>query len=267
MLAQLEVATIKYRGGSYILHLIVVVVVCLELREKRSFSTGNKALQRVNAIPLKKRSGHPQTCSNGVGVFTHKGGRLLSEGSGVTVEIPENAIPRGRMQKIWFQVVQVVYDPSKDEDPQSLSDSGSFELESLLQEKREKRVQLSPVVVIGPADAVLTRPLVIRMPHCLPYRNNSWHLQMLGRASIGEGPEEEEERWSEIVNTIGLVQLPTKNNNKFHKKSAYQMHLDYVQIKTSRLGTFKLVRSIIASYIAVWICGATHFSRPHPVPA
>ena len=211
------------------------------MRERRSQSTGNKALQRVNAIPLKKRTGR-QICSNGVGVFTHKGGKLLNEGSGVTVEVPPNAIPRGQTQKIWFEVVQAVYDPSKDEDnAQSLSDSGSFELESLLQEKREKRVQLSPVVIVGPTDAVLTRPLIIRIPHCLPYRNNSWHLQMLGRASIGEGPEEGE--WSEIVNTIGLVQLPMKNNSKFHKKSAYQMHLDYVQIKTSQLGCFKLVSS------------------------
>ena len=207
------------------------------MRERRSLSASNKSLQRVNA---KKRPGR-QTTYNGVGVFGHRGGKLVNEGSGVTIEIPENAIPRGQTQKIWFEVEQTVYDPSKDEDTaQSLSDSGSFKLESLMQEKREKRVQLSPVVIVGPADAVLAQPIIVRMPHCLPYRNNSWHLQMLGRASIGEGSEEEQ--WSEIVNTIGLVQVPMKNNSKFHKKSAYQMHLDYVQIKTSRLGCFKLVR-------------------------
>lgn len=208
----------------------------------RSLSASNKSLKRVNAIPLKKKSGRPST-SNGVGVFTHKGGKLTNEGSGVTIEIPENAIPRGQTQKIWFEIVQDVYDPPKDEDSTQFSDSGSFELESLMQEKREKRVQLSPVVVVGPPEAVLTRPIVVRMPHCLPYRNNSWHLQMLGRASIGEGSEEES--WSEIVNTIGLVQLPMKNNSKFHKKSAYQMHLEYVQLKTSRLGCFKLVNYTI----------------------
>jgi hypothetical protein len=198
--------------------------------------SNSKSLQRTNA---KKRPSRLNTC-NGVGVFNHKGGKLMKEGSGVTIEIPENAIPRGQTQKIWFEVVQAVYDPSKDQDSaQSLSDSGSFELESLMQEKREKRVQLSPVVVVGPAEAVLACPIVVRMPHCLPYRNNSWHLQMLGRASIGE--KADEESWSEIVNTIGLVQVPMKNNSKFHKKSAYQMHLDYVQIKTSRLGCFKLV--------------------------
>ena len=111
-----------------------------------------------------------------------------------------------------------------------------------MQEKKDKRVQLSPVVTVGPSDAVLERPITIRIPHCLPYRNNSWHLQMLGRALGEEGGSGEGGEWCEIVNTIGLVQLPTKgNSNKFHKKSAYQMHLDYVQVKTSRLGSFKLV--------------------------
>ena len=177
-------------------------------------------------------------------MFTHRGGRLTNEGSDVTVEIPEDAIPHGQTQKLWFEVVQAVYNPSKEEELiQSLSDSGSFELESLLQEKKEKRVQLSPVIIVGPSDAVLTRPLVVRIPHCLPYQNNSWHLQMLGRGSIGaESSSEDEESWSEIANTIGHVQLPAKkNSNKFHKKSSYQMHLDYVQIKTSKLGCFKLV--------------------------
>lgn len=213
------------------------------MREKRSLSASTKSLHRVNAIPLRKKSaGRP---NNGVGIFTHKGGRLVNEGSGVTIEIPENAIPRGKTQKIWFEVVQAVYDPSKDEDSAQFSDSGSVELESLMQEKREKKVQLSPTVIVGPSDAVLAQQIVVRMPHCLPYRNNSWHLQMLGQASIGE--ESEKESWSEIVNTIGLVQLPMKNNSKFHKKSAYQMHLDYVQLKTSRLGCFKLVRNLIST--------------------
>lgn len=239
------------------------VLHCVEPRDKRSQSSaagiGSKGLQQINAVPLKKlqpsRSELSTTSTNGVGVFTHRGGQLTNEGSDVTVEIPENAIPRGQTQKVWFEVVQAVYNPSEEEEfIQSLSDSGSFELESLLQEKKEKRIQLSPVVIVGPSDAVLARPLVIRIPHCLPYRNNSWHLQMLGlgRGSIevgsSAGEEGNEESWSEIANTIGHIQLPAKkNSSKFHKKSAYQMHLDYVQIKTSMLGCFKLV-----SYHCMW---------------
>ena len=194
-------------------------------------------------MPAKKRPSTSNIFSNGVGFFTHKGGRLTKEGSGVTIEIPENAIPRGQSQKIWFEVMQDVYDPSKEEDTfQSSSDSYSGEIKSLQQEK-EKKVQLSPMIVIGPSDLPLSCPVVIRMPHSLPYQNNSWHLQMLGRASEDR---ESDSEWTEIMNTIGLIQLPVKRN-RFHNKSAYQMHLDYVQIKTSQLGCFKLV--IHYSYI------------------
>lgn len=209
-------------------------------------STGNKALQRTNA---KRKPPACTTYTNGIGAFTQKGGRLMKVGSDVTIEIPENAIPQGQSQKLRFEVKQSVYDPSSDEDASSLSDSGSIEVESLLQEKRDKRVRLSPVVTVGPSDTELSRPITIRIPHCLPYRNNSWHLQMLGRALNGEDEEEGEEGgWSEIVNTIGLVQLtPKGSSNKFHKKSAYQMHLDYVQVKTCRLGSFKLVSTIAAN--------------------
>ncbi len=175
-------------------------------------------------------------------MFSHKGGNLTKIGSDVTIEVPEGAVPRGQTQKIWFNVIQRVYDPSADDDALCLSLSDSIstsQVKSHLQEKRGKQVQLSPMIVVGPHDAVLEKPLVIRMPHCLPYRNNSWHLQMLGRPSI-EGKSED---WQDIMNTIGLVQIsPTKSKSKFQNRSSYQMHLDYVQIKTSQLGSFKLVR-------------------------
>lgn len=203
-------------------------------------SNTKKSLQRANALLTRKKTKGALSSNTGSGTFTHKGGKLTKDGSDVTIEIPEGAVPRGQSQKLWFEVVQCVYDPLSDEDASclSLSDSiGKTQVESLLQEKREKRVQLSPMIVVGPSDAILECPLIVRMPHCLPYRNNSWHLQMLGRASN----EDDEEEWSEIINTIGLVQLPVRSKGKFHNRSTYQMHLDYVQIKTSQLGAFKLV--------------------------
>ena len=183
--------------------------------------------------------------NTGSGMFSSKGGKLSKIDSDVTVEIPEGAILAGQTQRIWFDVIQRVYDPSSEDDPLGLSHSDSIsssKVEDHLEKKRQKQVQLSPMVVVGPHDAVLEKPLIIRMPHCLPYRNNSWHLQMLGRpSSLNYGREE----WQEIMNTIGLVQLPpVKSKSKFQNRSSYQMHLDYVQVKTNQLGTFKLVSSI-----------------------
>ena len=186
----------------------------------------SKSLQRANAL-ARKRPKVALSSNTGKGTFSNKGGRLTKEGSDITVEIPEGAIPRGTSQKLWFEVVQNVYDPSEKE--------GSCIILNDSTKNKDKLVQLSPMILVGPSDAILERPVVIRMPHCLSYRNNSWHFQMLGQASIGE------EEWSEITNTIGLVQLSGNSKNKFHNCSTYQMHLDYVQIKTSQMGAFKLV--------------------------
>ena len=103
-----------------------------EIRDSRSYSTGQRPLRRVNA---RRRSSASNTAdvatstsfTNGTGVFTHRGGKLTNIGSGIEVEIPENAIPKGKKQKIWFDVVQTIVDPSNEEDMlNSLSDSGTY---------------------------------------------------------------------------------------------------------------------------------------------
>ena len=210
------------------------------IRDSRSFSTGSRPFQRVNT---ERRStnvenalaGGGNTFTNGVGVFTHRGGVLMNAGSEVVIEIPEDAIPRGKKQKLWFEVKQDVINPLHDEAHDSshaLSDSfqfnmGSAEFENYLAGKRERKVQLSPMILIGPSDAVLSRPIKIKMPHCLPYRNNSWHLHMFARAQSSETEE-----WTELSNTIGLVDLPARRvRNKFYEKSSYQMHIDYTQVR------------------------------------
>ena len=207
------------------------------IRDSRSFSTGSRPFQRVNS---ERRStnieialtGGGNTFTNGVGVFTHRGGVLMNAGSEVVIEIPEDAIPRGKKQKLWFEVKQDVINPLHDEahDSHTLTDSfnmGSAEFENYLAGKRERKVQLSPMILIGPSDAVLSRPIKIKMPHCLPYRNNSWHLHMFAKAQNSETEE-----WTELSNTIGLVDLPPRRvRNKFYEKSSYQMHINYTQVR------------------------------------
>ena len=206
--------------------------------QERILSEDRKALQRSNLLAAKQHK-TSAPCINGLGIFTCRGGTLTNEGSGITIEIPENAVPRGKSQKIWFEVIQTVYNPLKQFEISG--NSRSFKLvESLIQEKKDKNIQLSPMIVVHPFNAVLEQSIVIRMPHCLPYRNNSWHLQMLGRTSDKDGDD-----WAEIMNTIGLVEVPQKSNSKFRNRSSYQMHIDYVQVKTSQLGCFKLVSLIM----------------------
>ena len=215
------------------------------IRDSRSFSAGSRPLQRVNTerrstsvdpsvLATAAVAGGGNVFTNGVGVFTHKGGVLMNAGSGVVIEVPEDAIPRGKKQKLWFEVKQDVINPLQDEghdSSHSLTDSfqfsrGSAEFENYLAGKRERKVQLSPMILIGPSDAVFSRPIKIKMPHCLPYRNNSWHLHMFAKAQTSETGD-----WTELSNTIGLVDLPPRRvRSKLYEKSSYQMHIDYTQV-------------------------------------
>ena len=62
----------------------------------------------------------------------------------------------------------------------SLSDlSGSYIITAdHVTSRKDRRVQLSSCILIGPSDAVLNKPIKIKLPHCLSYLNNSWHLQV-----------------------------------------------------------------------------------------
>ena len=219
----------------------VGLLQCVSMRESRCFSTGSKPFVRVDTerrstnIENTPIAGGGSTFTNGVGVFTHKGGVLMNAGSGVVIEVPEDAVPRGKKQKLWFEVKQdvinLLHEDSHDSS-HSLTDSfqfnmGSAEFENYLARKRERKVQLSPMILIGPSDAVLSRPIKIKMPHCLPYRNNSWHLHMFARAENAETEE-----WTELSNTIGLIDLPPRRaGNRSYEKSSYQMHIDYTQVR------------------------------------
>ena len=211
------------------------------MRDQRSFSAGHKPLRRVNAkrrpsaSDLETASCNTAFC-NGAGTFTHKGGRLTNVISGVKIEIPEGAIPKGRKQRLWFDIVQSVYDPREEDEMQrSLSSSASGDTKSENHERRDRKVELSPMILVGPCDASLVRPIKIKLPHCLPYRNNSWHLQMVARAQNSTS-----EDWVELSNSSGLI-IPERNKKlKFFKNSTYQMSLDYATVRTKHLGCFRL---------------------------
>ena len=51
-------------------------------------------------------------------------------------------------------------------------------MESLLRGKAEGTVQLSPLVVVGPGDISLNKPIKIFLPHCVPSSDQSWILKV-----------------------------------------------------------------------------------------
>ena len=158
--------------------------------------------------------------TQGAGIFTFKGGTLTNLTSEVEIEIPEGAIPKGRKQKLWFEVVQSGIDHPELErgrsQPLSTERPGSniqfVENKAFKHERKERVIQLSSMVLVGPYDAKLEQPIKIKIPHCLPYRNNSWHLHLHARAQNSES-----DNWVELSNSSGIIILPSQQKQQFFK--------------------------------------------------
>jgi hypothetical protein len=151
----------------------------------QSVSIASERLAIRNVIDKDDVTFSTTASTNGVGYFTSIGGTLTNKDSGVIVEVPHGAVPKGRRQRIWFDVLQTVHKDAVDEDDfQSslhLSNSVSSvnETRGDVLRKKEATVQLSPVIAIGPPDIVLRKPLKINIPHCAPIDSNWWHLKVL----------------------------------------------------------------------------------------
>lgn len=162
--------------------------------------------------------------TQGTGVFTSRGGSLTNLTSEVEIEIPKGAVATGKRQKLWFEVIQKFYNPLEDnkgillqslsQDELSGSNSSVDEVESFRHERRKRIIQLSTMVLIGPSDAKFEQPIKIKMPHCLPYRNNSWHLHVQARAHNCESDD-----WLELPNSSGLIIPPSRQRQRFFKVS------------------------------------------------
>ena len=132
----------------------------------------------------------------------------------------------GKRQRLWFEVIQKLYDPAEENKEISLeslskdglSDSNSSvdEVENFLNERRKRTIQLSTMVLIGPSDAKFEQPIKVKIPHCLPYRNNSWHLHLQAR-----GQNCESDDWMELSNSSGLIISPSRQRQRFFKVSTF----------------------------------------------
>lgn len=157
-------------------------------------------------------------------MFTSRGGTLTNLTSEVEIEVPKGAVAPGKRQKLWFEVIQKLYNPEQENKDitlqalshDDLSDSNSSvdEVDSFLHERRKRMIQLSTMVLIGPSDAKFEKPIKIKTPHCLPYRNNSWHLHLQARAQNCESDD-----WLELSNSSGLIIPQSRQRQRFFKVS------------------------------------------------
>ncbi|XP_031573383.1 tight junction protein ZO-1-like isoform X3 [Actinia tenebrosa] len=100
-----------------------------------------------------------QVVATARGTFTSKGGILSSPESGVSIHIPEGAIPYGIEQEIYFKVC-------KDNNIMPPLDTDKGE------------TLLSPLVMCGPHGTQFLKPVELRLPHCASMTPDGWSFAL-----------------------------------------------------------------------------------------
>uniref|UniRef100_A0A8D0DMF8 Netrin receptor UNC5 n=1 Tax=Salvator merianae TaxID=96440 RepID=A0A8D0DMF8_SALMN len=98
------------------------------------------------------------------GTFNFLGGRLMIPNTGVSLLIPPDAIPRGKIYEIYLTL-------HKQEDVR-LPLAGCQTL-------------LSPIVSCGPPGVLLTRPVILAMDHCVEPNPETWSLRVKKQSCEG----------------------------------------------------------------------------------
>ncbi|XP_069100655.1 netrin receptor UNC5A isoform X2 [Pleurodeles waltl] len=98
------------------------------------------------------------------GTFNFLGGRLMVPNTGISLLIPPDAIPRGKIYEIYLTL-------HKQEDVR-LPLAGCQTL-------------LSPIVSCGPPGVLLTRPVILSMDHCVEASPENWALRLKKQSCEG----------------------------------------------------------------------------------
>ncbi|XP_016044167.1 netrin receptor UNC5A isoform X3 [Erinaceus europaeus] len=107
----------------------------------------------------------PRGVSNmAYGTFNFLGGRLMIPNTGVSLLIPPDAIPRGKIYEVYLTL-------HKPEDVRLPLAGG--------------QTLLSPIVSCGPPGVLLTRPVILAMDHCGEPGPDSWSLHLKKQSCEG----------------------------------------------------------------------------------
>ncbi|XP_028350768.1 tight junction protein ZO-1 isoform X4 [Physeter macrocephalus] len=136
-----------------------------------SISTGPKAVP-VSSSAVEEdedEDGHT-VVATARGVFNSNGGVLSSIETGVSIIIPQGAIPEGVEQEIYFKVCR-----------------DNSILPPLDKEKGE--TLLSPLVMCGPHGLKFLKPVELRLPHCASMTPDGWSFALKSSDSSSGDPK------------------------------------------------------------------------------
>ncbi|XP_048885056.1 netrin receptor UNC5A isoform X3 [Brienomyrus brachyistius] len=143
------------------------------------------------------------TASTSYGTFNFLGGRLTLPNTGISLLIPPEAIPRGKIYEIYLTV-------QRKEDVR-LPLAGCQTL-------------LSPIVSCGPPGVVLTRPVILSMNHCSDANPENWAMRLKKQSYEGT--------WEDVLQ-VG-EELPS---DPYY----CQLEAETCRVFTEHLGRFALV--------------------------
>uniref|UniRef100_A0A452HBZ8 Netrin receptor UNC5 n=1 Tax=Gopherus agassizii TaxID=38772 RepID=A0A452HBZ8_9SAUR len=143
------------------------------------------------------------TASMACGTFNFLGGRLLIPNTGISLLIPPDAIPRGKIYEVYLTL-------HKQEDVR-LPLAGCQTL-------------LSPIVSCGPPGVLLTRPAILALRHCVEANAADWSIRLKKQSCEGS--------WEDVLQ-VGEEAASGLYYCQLEAQAAY--------VFTEQLGRFALV--------------------------
>ncbi|XP_037083856.1 netrin receptor UNC5C-like, partial [Pollicipes pollicipes] len=116
------------------------------------------------------------------GTVTSAGAVLTLESAGVSLLVPEGAVPAGQLEEVYLAVMS-----DTREKPQLA----------------EHQTLLSPVILVGPPGTQFLKPVVVSFHHCANLKS-TWNVSVYG----SESPPDEVPQWQRIV-TLGQETINT----------------------------------------------------------
>ncbi|XP_044276436.1 netrin receptor UNC5B isoform X2 [Varanus komodoensis] len=168
------------------------------LRDNHFMNLRNKTMGSQQLLTLPREPGNSAT-----GTFGCLGGRLTIPGTGVSLLVPHGAIPQGKFYEMYLMI-------NKTEN-------------SLLPSEGTQTV-LSPVVTCGPTGLLLSRPVILTVPHCADVSSPDWMLQLKTHSHQGN--------WEEVV---------TLDEETLNTPCYCQLEAKCCHILLEQLGTYVLV--------------------------
>ncbi|XP_072138703.1 netrin receptor UNC5B isoform X1 [Mobula birostris] len=158
----------------------------------------NKALSSQHLGTLPRDPGY---CASGT--FGCLGGRLTVPNSGVSLLVPQGAIPQGKFYEMYLIINK---------------------RENTLPPSEGSQTVLSPMVTCGPTGMLLCRPVVLSITHCADVSGPDWTIKLKTQTHQAV--------WEEVV---------TLEEENLNTPCYCQLDSQYCHILLDQLGTYALV--------------------------